>query len=300
MELANNMLDLHFNSPEEEVFYAPLRDFGIRLFLKRDDLIHPFISGNKWRKLKYNLIKAKNENKSHLVTFGGAYSNHLLATAAAGAKFNFQTTAFVRGENVCNEVLSICKIFGMELIFVDREAYKNKSEIYQRYYANNTNTYFIDEGGAGYEAELGCREIITELKNTYDHIFCPAGTGTTVAGIVNGITAQKLNTPIHAVSALKNGSFLKEDIDKLLIKHTPYVLHTNYHFGGYAKTEPSLINFIKDFSSSTGILIDPVYTAKTLFCINDLASKKYFKEDAKVMMIHTGGLFGLLGMKEKF
>lgn len=294
------MFELNFNSPEEEVFYPPFRDFGIRLFFKRDDLIHPFISGNKWRKLKFNLIKAQMEAKTHLVTFGGAYSNHLLATAAAGARFGFKTTAFVRGENMCNEVLSICKVFGMELIFVDRDIYKNKSELYEQHYANNLSTYFIGEGGAGLEAELGCREIISELQNTYDHIFCSVGTGTTVAGIINGVTTQKLNTQVHAVSALKNGSFLRNDIDNLLIKPIFYTLHTNHHFGGYAKSEPELIDFIKDFSSSTGILIDPVYTAKTLFCIKDLTSMNYFKKDAKILMIHTGGLFGLLGMKEKF
>ena len=294
------MFELNFNSPEEEVFYPPFRDFGIRLFFKRDDLIHPFISGNKWRKLKFNLIKAQKEAKTHLVTFGGAYSNHLLATAAAGARFGFKTTAFVRGENMCNEVLSICKVFGMELIFVDRDTYKNKSELYEQHYANNLSTYFIGEGGAGLEAELGCREIISELQNTYDHIFCSVGTGTTVAGIINGVTTQKLNTQVHAVSALKNGSFLRNDIDNLLIKPIFYTLHTNHHFGGYAKSEPELIDFIKDFSSSTGILIDPVYTAKTLFCIKDLTSMNYFKKDARILMIHTGGLFGLLGMKEKF
>jgi 1-aminocyclopropane-1-carboxylate deaminase len=294
------MLQLNFNSPEEEVNYSPFRDFGLRLFFKRDDLIHPFISGNKWRKLKFNLIKAKQENKSHLVTFGGAYSNHLLATAAAGAKFGFKTTAFVRGENVCNEVLTLCRVFGMELIFVDRESYKNKSDLYKKNFGVNTITYFMDEGGAGLEAELGCRDIITELQRNYDYIFCSAGTGTTIAGIINGIDIQQLKTEVHAVSALKNGSFLTNDIDKLLLKPSNYTLHTDYHFGGYAKTEPALIDFIKDFSSTTGILIDPVYTAKTLFCIKDLASKNYFRKDAKILMVHTGGLFGLLGMKEKF
>lgn len=294
------MLNLNFYSPEEEVFYPPFRDFGIKLFFKRDDLIHPFISGNKWRKLKFNLIKAQKTNKNHLVTFGGAYSNHLLATAAAGAKFNFKTTAFVRGENVCNQVLTLCKVFGMHLFFVDREVYKNKTQLYHQHFANNNSTYFIDEGGAGFEAELGCREIITELKTNYQHIFCATGTGTTLAGIINAVDEQQLKTQVHGVSALKNGDFLMKDIDKLLIKNLNYQLHTQYNFGGYAKTTPLLIDFIKDFSSKTGILIDPVYTAKTLYCILDLATKNYFKKNQNVLMVHTGGLFGLLGMKEKF
>ncbi len=294
------MLNLNFHSPEEEVFYPPFRDFGIKLFFKRDDLIHPFISGNKWRKLKYNLLKAQQKNKNHLVTFGGAYSNHLLATAAAGAKFNFKTTAFVRGENVCNQVLTLCKVFGMQLFFVDRETYKHKNLLYQQHFANNNTTYFIDEGGAGFEAELGCREIITELKTNYQHIFCATGTGTTLAGIINAVNEQQLKTQVHGVSALKNGDFLKTYIEKLLIKPANYQFHTQYDFGGYAKTTPVLIDFIKDFSSKTGILIDPVYTAKTLYCILDLATKNYFEKNQNVLMVHTGGLFGLLGMKEKF
>ncbi|TAF46899.1 MAG: 1-aminocyclopropane-1-carboxylate deaminase/D-cysteine desulfhydrase [Sphingobacteriales bacterium] len=294
------MLSFDFSSPEEQVFYRPLGDCGINIFFKRDDVIHPFISGNKWRKLKHHLINAQQKAKAHIVTFGGAYSNHLLATAAAGAKFNFKTTAFVRGENVTNEVLSICKVFGMQLIFVDRESYKNKSELFRHYFANDTLAYFVDEGGLGAYAELGCREIISELKNHYDYIFCSVGTGTTLAGIINASNQQQLNTQIHGVSALKNGNFLKSDINKLLTQPLKYTLHTEYDFGGYAKTKPELIYFIKDFSSATGILIDPVYTAKTLYAILDLASKNYFTTGANILMVHTGGLFGLLGMKQKF
>jgi 1-aminocyclopropane-1-carboxylate deaminase len=293
-------MDFNFNSPEEEIFYPALDNFGIRLFFKRDDLIHPFISGNKWRKLKYNLTLAQQNGKNHLVTFGGAYSNHLLATAAAGAKFNFKTTAFVRGENVSNEVLAICKIFGMQLNFVDRETYKNKSLLYQQYFGNNALAYFINEGGAGLQAELGCRDIVTELQNSYDHVFCSAGTGTTVAGIINGLNVAKIQSKVHVVSALKNGDFLNNAIDALLINPSPYTLHTQYDCGGYAKTNPHLIQLIKNFASATGILLDPVYTAKTFSCIVNLASNNYFAANAKILMVHTGGLFGILGMKQKF
>ncbi len=297
---ANKMIHLSFNSPEEEVFFAPITDKGVKLFFKRDDLIHPFISGNKWRKLKYNLIKAQQNQKTHLITFGGAYSNHLLATAAAGAKFKFKTTAFVRGESVINETLSICKIFGMNLLFTEREAYKNKQMLFDNTFRNDDEAFFIDEGGAGADAELGCREIITELKNTYDHIFCAAGKGTTSAGIINQLILSNLKAIFHMVPVLKSGEFIAKDIAPLIPLKTSYQLHCDYHFGGYAKTQPNLIQFIKDFSASTGILTDPVYTGKALFCIKDLAEKNYFSSGAKVLMIHTGGLFGLLGMKEKF
>ncbi|TKB96809.1 1-aminocyclopropane-1-carboxylate deaminase/D-cysteine desulfhydrase [Pedobacter cryophilus] len=294
------MIDLKFYSPEEEITYAPITNHHIRLFIKRDDLIHPFISGNKWRKLKYNLITAQETHKNHLVTFGGAYSNHVLATAAAGAKFGFKTTAFIRGEEAKNSLLDFCKLFGMQLIFVSRKDYLNKADLHHQHFNNDDSAYFLDEGGFGTDAEKGCREIITELQQEYDHIFCSAGTGATAAGILNGIYLKKQTTQFHLVPALKGGALLQEAIKPLLIADSMYPIHDEYHFGGYAKTQPPLIDFIKDFTSKTGILLDPVYTGKTLFAIKDLASKNYFKKDTSVLMIHTGGLFGILGMLDKF
>lgn len=294
------MINLAFHSPEEEIFYPSITDHHVRLFLKRDDLIHPFISGNKWRKLKYHLLKSKKNNKKHIVTFGGAYSNHILATAAAGARFNFKTTAFIRGEEVENPTLKFCQLFGMELIFVSREDYKDKIALYHQHFKNDPQTYYIDEGGFGLEAELGCREIIQELNQGYDHIFCAAGTGATSAGIINQIHIQGLKTQFHMIPVLKGGSFLREDIQKLLVENITFHLHEDYHFGGYAKTQPILIDFIKDFTAKTGILIDPVYTGKALFAIMDLASKNTFAKDSKILMIHTGGIFGTLGMLDKF
>lgn len=292
-------IELNFDSREEEINFPPVTDF-VKLYIKRDDLIHPFISGNKWRKLKFNLLKARALNKNHLVTYGGAYSNHLLATAAAGAKFNFKTSAFVRGEEIINPVLDLCKLFGMNLIFVSREAYKEKYQLLESKFNNDDEIYVLEEGGYGMEAEKGCREIIIELKNNYDHIFCSAGTGATAAGIINQLSLSRLKTKVHIVSSLKSGEFLKPEIDRLLIDKIDYQLHTDFHFGGYAKTKPELINFIKDFTKQTGILIDPVYTSKTLFAIQDLALKDYFNKDDKILMIHTGGLFGILGMMDKF
>jgi 1-aminocyclopropane-1-carboxylate deaminase len=294
------MFNLQFNSPEEEVSYPIFEQKNIRLFVKRDDLIHPFISGNKWRKLKYNLIKASQQKQNHLVTFGGAYSNHLLATAAAGAKFGFKTTAFVRGEKVDNSLLSLCKIHGMNLIFTSRETYKYKKQLFETHFAEDTNAYFIDEGGSGEEAELGCREIISELSETYDYIFCAAGTGTTSAGIINAINIAKLETTFMMIPVLKGGAFLKDDIEPLLIHKPNYHILDQYHFGGYAKTTPELIQFIKDFTTKTGILLDPVYTGKSMYAIKDLAQQDFFKPNSKVLMIHTGGIFGILGMLDKF
>lgn len=283
-------------SPVHTISFKSLNNVSV----KRDDLIDPYISGNKWRKLKYILQDVALKGKNHLVTFGGAYSNHLVATAAAAARHNLKATAFVRGEQVQNEMLLLCKLFGMELIFTDRESYKNKQLLFSSHFGNNENAYFIDEGGASYEATLGCAEIIKELTENYDHIFCAAGTGTTAAGLLKGINSQQLCTKLHVIPVLKGGTFIQTEISTYESNLDQLELHTDYHFGGYAKTTAELIKFIQQFTAATGLLIDPVYTAKMFYAINDLASKNYFKKDAKILAIHTGGLLGILGMKDKF
>jgi 1-aminocyclopropane-1-carboxylate deaminase len=189
----------------------------------------------------------------------------------------------------------------MELIFVDRESYQNKEFLFNERYKNFNDVMMLAEGGYGNEAELGCREIVKELTQEYQHIFCASGTGATAAGIINEVSHQNLNTQVHIVSSLKGGDFLKTEIGNLLENPNQHFnLHTDYHFGGYAKTTPELIDFIKSFSKKTGILLDPVYTGKTVFAIQDLAQKNAFKKGDKILMIHTGGLFGILGMIEKF
>jgi len=292
--------DLEFYSPVHQIKDELFDKKGLEVFIKRDDLIHPIISGNKWRKLKYLLKKAQAVNKTHLVTFGGAFSNHLLATAAAAAKFGFKATGIVRGEPVNNDTLFLCRLHGMNLLFTDRESYRDKPALYKKHFANDTDAFFIDEGGASVEGAIGCSELIDELSEPYDHIFCACGTGTTAAGIINGIQRHRLSTQFHAVPVFKNGGFIRDEIDKFLLKPANYHLHTNYHFGGYGKTEERLIEFIKQFVASTGILIEPVYTGKMLFALYDLAAKDYFKPGSRILAIHSGGMWGLLGMKDKF
>ncbi len=273
---------------------------GYPIWIKRDDLIDPFISGNKWRKLKYILQDVAKQKKSHLVTFGGAYSNHLLATASAAAKYQLRATAFVRGEEVNNEMLLLCKLFGMSLIFIDRAQYRDKQTLFKQYFGNDSNAYFIDEGGASVEAVDGCVEIIKELPIKFDHIFCAAGTGTTAAGILKGIQQNGLETKLHVIPVLKGGAFIRDEIGQYIKDLTNLHLHTEYHFGGYAKTTPALIQFIKNFTAKTGILIDPIYTGKMMYAIDDLLTQKVVSKDAKILAIHTGGLFGILGKKELF
>jgi 1-aminocyclopropane-1-carboxylate deaminase len=283
--------------------FSPLQQITlpsqISIWVKRDDQIDPYISGNKWRKLKYIVKDAINLHKTHLVTFGGAFSNHLVATAAAAARTGLQSTAFVRGEEVTNEMLLICKLFGMRLFFTDRESYRDKAKLFNSNFKHDKTAYFIDEGGAGTEGLKGCAEIIQELPIYFDHIFCAAGTGTTAAGLLKGLNANQLGTQLHIIPVLKNGSFIETAIKKYESNADRLTAHLDYHFGGYAKTTPELLEFIKNFSASTGILIDPVYTAKMFYAINDLTAKQYFNKDAKILAVHTGGLLGILGMKDR-
>lgn len=262
-------------------------------------MIHPFISGNKWRKLKYLLLKAERFQKKHLVTFGGVHSNHLLATACAAAKFGFSSTGIVRGENVENETLLLCRLFGMQLIFAGRESYRDKPGLFKKYFDNDPEAFFINEGGFGSLAAKGCSELIDELPEVYDHLFCAAGTGTTAAGILSGINRKSIATKMHVIPVLKGADFLKQEIENLS-NGASFEFHSEYHFGGYAKTSDELLTFIKDFTSSTGILIDPVYTGKLLFAICDLISKDYFARGSRILAVHTGGITGVLGMAERF
>jgi len=293
-------IELEIFSPVHQIQDQLFDEKGLEVFIKRDDLIHPLISGNKWRKLKYVLKQAQAENKTHLVTFGGAFSNHLLATAAAAAKFGFRSTGFVRGEEVDNDTLFLCRLHGMNLLFADRENYRDKEALFDKHFADDPEAFFIDEGGASALGAKGCSELVNELTETYYHIFCACGTGTTAAGIINGLTEHHLPAQFHGVPVLKNGEFLSDEIDKYLDKPADYNLHTEYHFGGYAKTTDELIQFIKRFVASTGILIDHVYTGKMLYAIYDLAAKNYFARGSKILAIHTGGIWGLLGMRDKF
>jgi 1-aminocyclopropane-1-carboxylate deaminase len=293
-------MDIEIFSPVQPIQQKLFDERGLKVFIKRDDLIHPIISGNKWRKLKYPLRHARFENRTHLVTFGGAYSNHLLATAAAAAKLGFRSTGFVRGERVNNDTLFLCQLHGMELLFTDRESYKDKQSLFEKHFGGDKEAYFIDEGGSSELAAKGVSELVDELTETYDHIFCACGTGTTAAGIINGLTQHNISSQFHGVPVLKNGDFLRKDINHYLYSNVDYQLHPEYHFGGYGKVTAELISFIKEFVASTGILIEPIYTGKMLYAIYNLASKNYFKPGSKILAIHTGGLWGLLGMKDKF
>jgi 1-aminocyclopropane-1-carboxylate deaminase len=293
-------MQLQLPSPVQQIHLPLFQRKGLEVFVKRDDLIHPLVSGNKWRKLKYILLKAKSENKNHLVTFGGAFSNHLLATAATAQAYGLKASAVVRGEKVANHVLSQCKKLGMQLFFTDRESYRDKPALFQKYFFGDEHAFFIDEGGASPQALPGCAEMLDELNQSFDHIFCAAGTGTTAAGIYTGMKNKGMDSQLHIVPVLKHGEFIQTEIAKYLPIDAQLSLHTSFHFGGYAKVNDELLRFIIFYYRHTGILLDPVYTGKMVFALHQLAENDLFKPGSKILWIHSGGLQGLLGMQVKF
>lgn len=290
-------MQLHIPSPIQQLFDPLYEKMGVQVFVKREDLIHPLISGNKWRKLKYTLKKAAEEGKQHIVTFGGAYSNHVLATAAATQALSLQASAIIRGEDQDNEVLTYCRSVGMKLYFVDRASYTDKNECIEHFFKGNTAIFVIPEGGATPEGVLGCEEILAENNESFDHIFCAAGTGTTAAGLYSYIQKNKLNTTLHVVPVLKGGDFIRNELAKHISTKEQLELHTGYHFGGYAKSTDELLQFIVAFYQVHQVLLDQVYTAKLVFGVHDLIAKGYFARGSRILWLHTGGLTGLSGVK---
>jgi 1-aminocyclopropane-1-carboxylate deaminase len=267
------------------------------LFVLRDDLIHPFISGNKWRKLKYTIALLEANKKNCIVTFGGAFSNHLVATAAAGKKFNIKTVGIVRGEEVENERLGFMKKNGMTLHFVSRSDYRRKNEvefqeelrnelISKNYIKDTDRPEFIPEGGTNVTAVKGTEEIADDIPKDITWIFCAVGTGGTVAGISRKLLNHQR---IKAIPVLKNASFLEKEIQNLGGDLLKIDFLYDYHFGGYAKTNSILNNFCKAFTNSYNMPIEPVYTGKVFYAVNDLLEKGFIPEKEKILVVHTGG-----------
>lgn len=285
-------------SENQEVQLPLLKEKNITLYLKREDQIHPFISGNKYRKLKYNLITAKAQGFSKLLTFGGAYSNHIAATAYAGKAQGLETIGIIRGAEIAttwqnNPTLKFAHENGMQFQFVSRLAYRSKeSMLFQ-----NTlkikfpNAYLIPEGGTNALAVKGCEEILTEEDAAFNIVCSCVGTGGTLAGIINAAAPHQ---NILGFPALK-GDFLREDIRKF-VQSTNWELLKDYHFGGYAKIDRNLINFINTFKEQTRIPLDPVYTGKMMFGLLDMIQHDKFVPGTKILAIHSGGLQGIAGM----
>jgi len=267
---------------------------GIELYIRREDLLHPEVSGNKFRKLKYNIAKALEGKSTVLLTFGGAYSNHIAATAAAGRLIGIQTIGVIRGEELAavyleNPTLRKAEQDGMQFKFVSRTQYRMKdtAAFLEELREEFGDFYLVPEGGTNEEAVRGTEEILTASDAIYQYICCAVGTGGTLAGLINSsLEHQK----VLGFPALK-GDFLYGEIKKYTTKEN-WELILEYHFGGYAKYTEELLVFIRNFERQTGILLDPIYTGKLVFGIFDLIKQGRFEKNSKILAIHTGGLQG--------
>ena len=283
-----------------------LQEKNIELWIKREDEIHPYVSGNKYRKLKYNIQKAKEEGHTTVLTFGGAFSNHIVATSVACKQSGLKSIGIIRGDELAinfekvlqeNNTLKEAHANGMQFYFVDRITYREKhsKEFLEKLKAEFGDFYVVPEGGTNDLAIKGCEEILIEEDEKFDYICAAVGTGGTISGLIN--SAQN-HQNIIGFPALK-GSFLVEKIQKLTSKTQDWNLNLDYHFGGYAKYNIELIRFINQFKELHNVLLDPVYTGKMLFGIFDLIENNFFEKGSKILAIHTGGLQGIDGINKK-
>lgn len=274
---------------------------SISVTIKREDLIHAVVSGNKFRKLKYNLLQAKTENKKTLLTFGGAFSNHIAAVAFAAKENGFQSIGIIRGDELRDKItqnptLKFAHECGMQFEFVSREAYrlKNETTFLEGLKSKFGDFFLIPEGGTNALAIKGCQEILTDEDREFDYICCAVGTGGTISGIINSALPHQ---KVLGFPALK-GDFLQDEI-RIFVQNKNWELITEYHFGGYGKINEDLIRFINQFYKDNQIPLDPIYTGKMVFGVIDLIQKNYFPAQSNILLIHTGGLQGIHGMNVK-
>lgn len=317
-----NKMQIRLPSFVSKIELPLLKEKEIELYLKRDDLIHDVVSGNKWRKLKYNIEFVQKNHVKTILTFGGAYSNHIVATAFACKENGLKSIGIIRGddpsvlrtshlgkgrtwpirESSVNATLKEAQEYGMQLHFISREEYKMKEE--KKFISELRHKfgdfYLIEEGGANQWGIEGCKEILLEEKETFDYIACAVGTGTTLTGL---LLSLRKNEKLLGFPALKGGEFLQEVIEKNIIQFYPtkknnissLELICDYHFGGYAKVNEELKNFVSDFYKQTEIQLDLIYNGKMMFGLLDLIQKDYFPKKSKILAIHTGGVQGNRG-----
>lgn len=275
-----------------------IKPYGVKIFMLRLDQNHLHISGNKWYKLKYNLEQAQKDQKDTILTFGGAYSNHIAATAAAGKELGIKTIGIIRGEESdnLNKTISFAKKCGMEIQYVSREEYRKKNEPAFLSELNKKfgDFYLVPEGGHNYLGLKGCKEILNEYPFDFDYVCCSCGTGTTLAGLI--LSLKQHQQAIGFVS-LKGGDFLENNIRELILQHTGkelfgWSINHDYHFGRYAKRTDELNNFIERFEEVNHIPLEHVYTGKMMFGIYDLIKKGKFTAGETILSVHTGGLQG--------
>jgi len=301
---------LNLPSPITPISSPLLTNKHIQLFIKRDELIHPVIQGNKWRKLKYNLLEARQQQQHTLLSFGGAYSNHLHALAKAGQLLGVKTIGIIRGEahSPLNPCLQDMTHWGMQLEYISRKDYKQKNspEFIKKLTQKSGEFYLIPEGGNNTPGMKGCGELLDELTEDYDYICCEIGSGTMLSALIQHNT--KPDTQLLGFAVLKNQQLEQQIASSLrLAPHSPLnsvshkknwtIIH-NYHFNGFAKTSPQLDEFIHSFKLEFNIQLEPVYSAKMLYGIMDLIKHNYFKAGTRILAIHGGGLQGLRGFAQ--
>lgn len=301
---------MDFNSQiqsiNQQIVLPKLEANNCQLFIKREDEIHPLVSGNKFRKLKYNLKVAKQNKTKTLLTFGGAFSNHILATAVAGKLQNFKTIGVIRGDELgqdlsktlaTNSTLRAAYEHGMKFEFISRERYRDKmsSDFLQKLELKYGDFYTLPEGGTNALAVKGCEEILTSDDNEFDYICSSVGTGGTIAGIINSIEAPQ---KVIGFPALK-GDFLIKEIQQYCRGQKNWQLVSDYHFGGYGKYSDELIHFINRFKEDTTIPLDPIYTGKMMFGVLDMIKKNSFPKGSKILIIHSGGIQGIEGFNHR-
>ncbi len=293
----------------EKLEHSTFTAHDVRVLVKRDDLIDDLVSGNKWRKLKYNLMQMKALGKSGVLTFGGAYSNHLIATAAAANRSGIKAVGVVRGDELhlgSNDTLRLCDELGMELKFVSRSEYseRNDHEYLSGLKSIYKDLYIIPEGGANFYGMIGCQEIIKEIDHSFDSIFVAQGTATTSCGIASALGDAQL----FVVPVLKGFNSIEEmnrlykraafDTGFLNDFDSQVKVLADYHFGGYAKHNTELLDFIRMIYRDTGLKLDPIYTGKTFFALFDQVVKGGL-DGQTIVFVHTGGLNGVKGVEKQ-
>lgn len=286
---------------ETKIFIQPLPDFvseqqDIQVSMLRLDTVHPFISGNKWYKLKYNISAALDAQKNSLLSFGGAYSNHLIATAAAAHSAGMGAIGFVRGlqdEQNLNPVLTQCKEYGMALYFISREAYATKedADFLNRLQLQFPEAWIIPEGGANPAGRKGAGEISTFVSSDFTHVILSTGSGTTFTGLRNALPAAQ---SLLGFAPMKGGIYLQHQIIQFLDpgKNTNWSLTDRFHFGGFGKMNDSLQDFMSSFRQQYNFSLDRVYTAKMMAGLQQLLRENAFPARANILCLHTGGLTG--------
>ncbi len=303
------MFDFSTHINEDAAIILPVKlpnvSSDVKVFMKRIDLVHQVISGNKWYKTKYNIVEMMNQGKETLLTFGGAFSNHIHATVAAGNTFGFKTIGLIRGEEhlPLNETLQYAVDNGMELHYVDRTTFRTRdTKEFTEWIRNKFgDVYILPLGGTNNIALKGCAEIVEQIDINYDYICSASGSGGTFAGIVAGLNGDKKGI---VFPALKGGGFLKDTISDLVLNYTGknfnnWNINTDYHFGGFAKLTKELVKFTREFEKLNGFELDYIYTNKMMFGISELIKSGHFKSGETIIAIHSGGLQGNVAMKEK-